>query len=266
LRISVEFITTHFQKSDLYKGPDDMDNQMKPLGPDDDFYFTCSPEKPCFNECCRDLNQFLTPYDLLRLKNHFMMTSGDFIHRFVAQHVGPETGLPVMSLKPDVSGNLVCPFVAPDGCRVYPDRPSSCRMYPLARAISRHRETGRITEHYALLKEDHCFGFENGRKQNIRIWIKTQGLETYNRMNDLLMEIISLKNQRMPGPLSISAARHFHVALYDLDDFRRQIFENNLLADFEVSDDLMAQVKEDDLSLLELGHRWIRYVLFGPGT
>ena len=41
-----------------------MENDMIPLARDDQFQFACGPEVPCFNACCRDLNQFLTPYDL----------------------------------------------------------------------------------------------------------------------------------------------------------------------------------------------------------
>ena len=42
-----------------------------PLDPDDTIGFACHPGVPCFNHCCRDLNQALTPYDVLQLKNHY---------------------------------------------------------------------------------------------------------------------------------------------------------------------------------------------------
>lgn len=38
------------------------------LSDDEPFYFDCQSRVPCFNACCRDLNQFLTPYDIDRLK------------------------------------------------------------------------------------------------------------------------------------------------------------------------------------------------------
>ena len=154
-----------------------MENRMIPIAGDDTFKFACSPAVSCFNACCRDLNQFLMPYDILRLKNRLGITSTAFITQYTSQHIGPETGLPVLTLKADPAAGLECPFVSPSGCRVYEDRPASCRMYPLARAVSRNRETGRITEHFALIREDHCRGFDEGREPTVGEWIAAQGPE-----------------------------------------------------------------------------------------
>ncbi len=234
---------------------------MIPISIDDTFKFSCSAKVPCFNDCCRDLNQFLTPYDILCLKNHLGMTSGAFLERYTTQHTGPETGLPVIALKPDDALKLKCPFVTQSGCSVYNARPSSCRMYPLARAISRCRETGRITEHFALIKESHCRGFEQETTQTVRQWIENQKIAGYNEMNDMLMEIISLKNHTRPGPLDMKSSHFFHIALYDLDRFRPHIFEKGLLDDFHLDSDILKAVKNDDVELLKLSHRWIKKIL-----
>ena len=45
-----------------------MDAPLTALGLDEAFRFACGPEVACFNDCCRDLFQALTPYDALRLK------------------------------------------------------------------------------------------------------------------------------------------------------------------------------------------------------
>ncbi|MDY6792748.1 MAG: YkgJ family cysteine cluster protein [Thermodesulfobacteriota bacterium] len=234
---------------------------MIPISLDDPFTFSCSAEVPCFNECCRDLNQFLTPYDILCLKNYLDMTSGAFLERYTTRHTGPESGLPVIALKPGDA--LKCPFVTESGCSVYDSRPSSCRMYPLARAVSRSRETSQITEHFALLKEPHCRGFEQENTQTVRQWITDQKLAGYNEMNDRLMEIISLKNLTLPGPLDMKSSHLFHLALYDLDRFRIHIFEKGLLDDFNFDSAVLEAVKNDDVELLKLGHRWIKKILFG---
>ena len=142
---------------------------------------------------------------------------------YTTQHTGPETGFPVVALKPVHTVTLRCPFVETSGCSVYTDRPSSCRIYPLARAISRTRETGEITEHFARLKESHCLGHEQKKTQTVREWVEKQGLVPYNEQNDRLLEIISIKNRLKPGPLDLAFGRMFHLALYDLDTFRRKI-------------------------------------------
>ena len=128
-----------------------MKNDMKPLSLRDSFRFACHPEVSCFNQCCRDLNQILTPYDILRLKNRLHLASSDFLKQYTRQHVGPESGLPVITFKTDSHFDFRCPFVTPEGCRVYEDRPASCRTYPLARVVSRSRETGKLTEQFFLM-------------------------------------------------------------------------------------------------------------------
>ncbi len=49
---------------------------------EDCIHFHCHSRLPCFTTCCRDVNIFLSPYDILRLKNRLAMPSGDFIERY----------------------------------------------------------------------------------------------------------------------------------------------------------------------------------------
>lgn len=245
-----------------------MNNEIAAMGPDDSFTFSCSSEVPCFNECCRDLNQFLTPYDILCLKNGLGIPSGQFLETYTLQHTGPETGLPVVTLKTDESqGEAICPFVTEKGCLVYHFRPGSCRTYPLARLATRSRETGEITEHYALLHEPHCLGFQQGktltiRDQTVREWIKSQGIGMYNEMNDLFMEVISLKNQHMPGPMDIKSRHMFHLACYDLDSFREHLFEKGLLSGSDSGSMAIELLKNDDIELMKFGIKWIKENVF----
>lgn len=239
-----------------------MENNIVPVLPDDRFRFDCSNEVPCFNACCRDLNQFLTPYDILRLKNHLGLTSGTFLEKYTLQHIGPETGLPVVTLKPISDADLQCPFVTPDGCRVYANRPSSCRIYPVARAISRSRETGRITEHFAIIKEPHCLGFQRDKSQTVSEWMRSQEVTAYNELNDMFIEIISLKNRLMPGPLALRAQHLFHTALYDIDAFRTQISQNDLVKDMNLAEAYLETLRKNDIELLKFGHRYVKENLF----
>jgi Fe-S-cluster containining protein len=232
------------------------------MAPDETFRFACSPAVACFNECCRDLNQFLYPYDILRLKKGLGMSSGEFLERYTIQQIGPESGLPIVALKTTHAEGSKCPFVTEKGCRVYPHRPSSCRIYPLVRTISRNRESGKITEGFMLLNEPHCLGFNEPREQTVRQWIKEQGVGTDNLINDKLMEIISLKNQLHPGRLNLNSRRRFYMALYDVDDFRNRIFKNDLLEDVEVHPEKLTAAETDDTALLEVGMEWVKRVLF----
>jgi uncharacterized protein len=223
---------------------------MIPLCPEDPFTFACNPGVPCFNECCRDLNQFLTPYDVLRLKRHLGLTSGEFLARFTSQHTGPGSGLPVVTLKPSGGSQLRCPFVTPQGCSVYPDRPTACRTYPLVRLVSRDRGSGQTTERFFLLKEPHCQGHLQARGQTAREWLRDQDLAAYNRMNDLLMTVISLKNRLAPGPLPVALQRLFYQACYDLDAFRALVREKRLNRSAAVDTPPLENLESDDDALL----------------
>jgi Fe-S-cluster containining protein len=225
--------------------------------------FNCNCENECFNECCRDLNQALTPYDVLRLKNSLGISSQDFLKTYTALHYGPESGLPVIEFKPNPDKGYECPFVTPQGCSVYEDRPGSCRMYPLARAITRSRQTGEINQYFALIEEPHCKGFGKGKGQSVEQWLKGQNVDRHNKENDKLMELISLKNKIMPGKLEGLQTDIFYLALYDLDEFRAQIFEKDLLKSFSIPDGILRIITTDDEALLNLGIDWVKYRLFG---
>jgi Fe-S-cluster containining protein len=229
------------------------------------FCFDCSPQVDCFNACCRDLNQALTPYDVLMLKQFLKMDSTAFLEAYTRQSTGPGSGLPVVSLRFDPADDFTCPFVSPAGCRVYPARPASCRTYPLARGVSRNRETGAITEHWALIRESHCRGFDRGTPQTIDAWIADQQIAPYNRMNDRFLELIARKNRCRPGPLAPQEARQAYMALYDIDRFRRRLLAGRLPAISQSHAGQPDPARADDLKLLDLAMQWIGGHLF-PST
>lgn len=236
--------------------------ELIPIGLDEAFEFACHKDVPCFNHCCRDLNQALTPYDVLRLKKYLKISSQEFIQRYAVIYSGPSTGLPVVSLRFEADGEKECPFVTPDGCRVYEARPASCRIYPLARAIQKSRVDGTVSEHFAVLKEPHCRGFEQKGRQTVRQWIEDQGLDVYHRMNDALMEIIALKNQFRPGELSIEDQQMVRMAFYDLETLKERAMSGKLP---NMDHDHLVPLPEqdDDDAWLAWSINWIGILLFG---
>jgi Fe-S-cluster containining protein len=240
-----------------------MSQDMKPVLLSDPMMFVCGPDNECFNDCCRDLNQVLTPYDVLRIKNHLLMPSQTFLQTYTTRHFGPASGLPVVTFKFELSAGRACPFVTETGCSIYSDRPASCRLYPLARAISRSRQSGEIQEYYALIEEGHCKGFKAQDTQTVGRWLAGQEVAAHNRNNDKLMELIHLKNRIIPGPLTEDQSNQFFLALYDLDEFRHRIFSRDLLGGVTVPAQLIKNIGTSDEALLDLGLKWVRYQLFG---
>jgi len=243
--------------------PLDRTEDFKELHLDDTFEFSCHPGMACFNACCRDLNQFLTPYDILRLKGNQKLTSQRFLERYTLRHIGPRSGLPIVALKMVHEENLRCPFVSPQGCTVYEDRPGSCRTYPLGR-MARRKPNGRGSEEsYFLIKEAHCLGFDESRQWTVRDWKRDQELSIYNKMNDLVMEILALKNRSGKDRLSQSENDVFCMAFYDLDRFRDFTFEKRLWQGCEDPEDALEAIQEDDVALLRFAIEWIKGAVFG---
>jgi hypothetical protein len=94
-------------------------------------------------------------------------------------------------------------------------------------------------------------------------WLAGQDVAQHNMNNDKLMELIRLKNSIMPGPLSDDQSNLFYLSLYNLDEFRRQIFSMNLLEGLAVPGLIMGKIRTCDDALLDLGLKWVRYQLFG---
>ena len=236
--------------------------ELLPIEMDETFRFACHGQVSCFNHCCRDLNQVLTPYDVLCLKNYLKISSQEFIRTHAVIHTGPSTGLPVVSLRFNKVEEKHCPFVTPEGCSVYAARPSSCRIYPLARALRRNRADGRVSEHFAVIREPHCRGFEQEGIQTVRQWVANQDLETCLSMNDALMELIALKNQLRPGPLSAKHEHWTRMALYDVEELRINALAGKLPG---MSGGHLHPLpsEKDERAWLQWGLRWINRMLFG---
>ncbi len=56
------------------------------------------------------------------------------------------------------------------------------------------------------------------------------------------------------------------TACYDLDKFREFVFESTLLERFDVDEDFVEEMREDDEALLRFAFLWLRFSLFGEPT
>ncbi len=238
-----------------------LDEMLSPLT-NGGFQFACHPGVPCFTECCRDLNLMLTPYDIIRLKNHLGLNAEDFHDRYTELRFDDRRNLSMVYLKMSDGERRPCPFVSPQGCRVYSDRPAACRIYPLARASRVHRAHGTVQEDYFVLRESHCQGFAEDRFWSVAEWTGDQGLEPYHEMNNLWMEIVTHPNLRRGMVLNNRQQQIFYLASYNLDKFRSLVLSGRFLQLFELDDQEIEAIRQDDVALLRLAYRWLRFSLF----
>ena len=177
--------------------------------------------------------------------------------------MGPESGLPVVSLKMVAQEDYICPFVSPEGCTVYEDRPGACRTYPLGRMAVRDRGEKRCNEAFFLIKEKHCLGFQESKEWTIEAWKKNQQLKTYNAMNDLMMDVLASKNRSGKKRLTQEEAQVFSMACYDLDRFRDFIFQKDLLKTASLPAETKQAIQQDDVALMRFAIAWLQQDLFG---
>ncbi len=241
-----------------------LDNYPR-LAINDVFQFACHPGVPCFNDCCGDVNIFLTPYDIIRLKNHLGISSGEFLQKYTISPFDKKQKFPVIILKMDDSEKKKCFFVTDQGCSVYPDRPWSCRMYPLGLASPKEGSPGE-EDFYFLMQEDICRGFEENKEQTIAQWLEGQGIAAYDEMGRLYKEITLHDYFGKGGELSPEKMEMFHLVCYDIDKFRRFILESTLLGTFEIGETVIEKIKTDDVELFKFGGNWLKFSLFGEKT
>lgn len=236
-----------------------MPKNLTRIGDNDTFGFDCHNRIRCFTHCCRQLELALTPYDVLRLKKSLDLHSAEFLDRYVIVEQDEDDVFPRLYLTMVDDGNESCVFVTPEGCSVYNDRPGACRAYPMGRASVR-AEDNNLQEHFVLLREDHCKGFDEEFTQTPLEYGASQGLDIYNKMNDSLATILQHREIQEGKRLTDRERQFYILALYDLDTFREKLFNNTQIDDKRVSA-LQEKVKDDEeLLLFSIG--WLRKRLF----
>jgi len=154
------------------------------LKSEDRFRFACHSGLDCFTKCCRDTMIFLTPYDILRLKNALGMSSEAFLRDHTIRMVN-DAGLPVVLLKMGTDAAKSCPFVTRKGCRVYPHRPWSCRTYPLQPAYAGSAEKA-DRQYDSVMDVPFCLGLLEDKVTPVGRWKEQQGIPVYDEMEKLL--------------------------------------------------------------------------------
>jgi len=237
------------------------------LGPDDTFKFACHPGISCFNKCCGDVNIFLSPYDVLRMKRRLGMKSGDFLDKYTLLPVqkGMKTPVVVLQMKDDDA--KTCPFLTDQGCGIYSDRPWPCRMYPLGLAAQKDTPDGwRGDRFYFLMQEEGCQGLCEAKEWTVREWLEDQGIDEYDEWGEAFKELTLHDFFETGGVLTPDKMHMLFVGCYDLDKFREFVFESTLLDRFEVDEDFVEEMRYNEESLLRFAFLWLRFSLFGEQT
>jgi hypothetical protein len=221
----------------------------------------------CYTSCCRGINIILTPYDIIRLKKRLGLSSEEFLAVYTEPRLLEKTDLPVVTLKLLDDPEKSCPFVREEGCLIYADRPTTCRYYPIGSASLSHKEAAETGGFYFMIKESHCLGFGETDRWTVAEWRKDQGIEAHDDINAGWADLV-VRKRSFPANLHLSekSKSMFFLASYNIDKFRRFIFDSSFLSIYEIDPERLEAVRTDDVALLSLAVDWLRFVLFKEGT
>jgi len=241
---------------------------MVPLGKKT-FRFLCHPGVPCFTVCCQNVDLDLYPYDIVRLKQSLGIDSETFIRRHVELKQGDNPYFPTVKLKLlDYGEKKACPFLKNDGCSVYADRPTSCRTYPLERAVDRDASRGWPEDYYFLTYHSYCKGHEEQHEFTVKQWVRNQRLDDYNLMNDLWAEVDTLFSSNPWKGEGAGGNRQqlAFMACYNIDGFRSFANQHNVTQQFVLNREVKRRIDREDSELLKFGFEWLKTFLGGVSS
>ncbi len=234
------------------------------LSLDDVIQFRCHKQISCFNVCCRNIDLPLTPYDILRLKRRLGMDSSDFVGRYTTPYSMDYHDLPglKMNVKP---GTTECVFLAEEGCTVYEDRPAVCRYYALGSMGVRKKDDPKVEDIYFIVKENHCRGHDEPHQLTVSQYRQEQGVVRYDEMNEQWRDIILKKRSSGPtvGRPSDRSMQLFDMCSYDIDKFREFMQSPGFLEIYDVAEQELTTLLDDEDALLQFSMRFLKQILYG---
>lgn len=229
------------------------------------FSFQCRPELSCFNQCCRNLNLFLYPYDVLQLKRGLGISADTFLEEYVDVVMRKGNFFPDVLLRMSNGRDQACIFSGPSGCRVYRDRPYTCRTFPVEYGLQ-FPAGNRKPEVVGFFRPpEFCLGGHETRSWTLQTWSDDQGAATHQRMSSKWFEVKHLFQKDPWGPEGPQGkrAKMAFMASYNMDAFRAFVFESSLLRRYKVKTDLIRKIQRDDVELMLFGFDWIKLSVWG---
>lgn len=225
------------------------------------FKFRCHTDISCFTRCCSRTDILLTPYDVIRMKNRLGISSGEFLEKYTYTYVDERSSHPFAVIKMMEDGR--CPFVTHRGCIIYEDRPSNCRYYPVGQGMMiRGSENGSINEEfYFFIRDPNCLGFKEEKEWTIETWRIDQGVDLYDEINKEWKEIQLRRDN--PGQPKLDAKKQslIYMVSYDIDKFRRFVFESKFLDILDIDKKEVERIKTDEIELMRFGFKYLKFVL-----
>ena len=132
-----------------------------------------------------------------------------------------------------------------------------------------HRAGSQAVENiYFAVKEAHCLGHKETKLQTVGEYRKSQDVETYDVMHEAWRDIVIKKRSSGPavGAPSERSLQLFDMCSYDMDSFKAFIQTPGFRDIFDLSDNEIEALLEDEDKCLQFSFRFLKQVLFGEAT
>jgi hypothetical protein len=134
-------------------------------------------------------------------------------------------------------------------------------MFPL----DRDKNPG-MEDVYYLIQKTGCKGWEKEQEWNIRDWVYQQEIDRFEETawrfkNIIYREAVAAKARENPKVVDM-----IYMATYNLDKFRRFIFESRFNEVFKLPPERMDKIKSDAPELLTVGLEWIHFGILAERT
>lgn len=231
----------------------------------DQFCFDCHPKVTCFNKCCRNLNLFLYPHDIVMLRKKLGISSGDFIETYTEAVLREGSYFPDVMLRMADNEDQTCPFLTEEGCSVYTHRPDSCRNFPIEHGVM-YDDNGNVKEEVHLFRPpDFCQGKLEKREHTLGSWKADQEADKTNKMTFAWSEIAKYFYSDIwngEGPYGQKGKMVF-MAAYNIDSFKDFVFNSSFLKRYKVKKNIQQKIKINDESMLNFAFDWISFFALG---
>ena len=216
----------------------------------------------CFGHCCRDVTIVLTPYDVLRMKRSLGIDSSEFLEQVHAAPAERRAEIPHRDSE-DGRGEQALPVPVRD--RAAASTATARGHAACTRWAWPSRNRRRLTDmpFHFVIQEDICKGHGEGVSLSVREWIECQGIQEFEMMAGGFKELTLHDFWNSNKALTPQQSDMFYMACYDLDRFRRFVFETRFLSLFEVDEASVEALRTDDQELLDFAMQWLRFSIFG---
>ncbi|MDY7033311.1 MAG: YkgJ family cysteine cluster protein, partial [Thermodesulfobacteriota bacterium] len=191
------------------------------------------------------------------------VSSGEFLEKYTYTYVDEVNSHPFAVLKVEDDDKGGCPFISSEGCGIYEDRPSNCRYYPIGQGlIIVESDEGPVNEEfYFFIRDPNCLGYQGEKEWTIGSWRIDQGADLYDEMNREWKEIQLRRNTSEQSKLDSRKQSMLYMASYDIDKFKKFVFESKLLDILEVDKEEIEKIQIDEIALMKFGFKYLKYIL-----